>query len=537
MRRPPHPGGNRLRAISSGKVLPPSLDAARNAPLDQPPGFALFLLPLAPAAAARAAANALPVGRGPIDVLSTSVLLLVVVVAIARTLIRRSRVRRDDVLLAHTRDEDEELLRVPVSEMAMFDSLREEGDQRKLEDAWRELVARKRAEREKRIQTTLAQQDEGVSLSLLANLDGRRLNGEQEAASWTAVKAAAAEINGQRGYLGRPADVALGGGSRPGLAYDRPAGLSGFAPTAPGARRLEDRRFPPVLSVYTRPAAPSVDIVPSDEESDVPPVETRLGPGALAQRFASSAASASSRSGFANGDAGSKTLRGVAERARSLGAGSRAADMRALSFRNPEPAYKPEPVLAAPLAATLVSPAEPTGPTPPHEAFDYDLAAEAARPTRARAYAAAVGGAAGSLLKLPVVAAMAFVKALVEPLPPQPRGQLQPQQAAQPSPSSYAAEASSWYSAAQLSTRVESPPPVQLPQRPPVAAAPRAYAPPQAVAATPLGAASMAAGMAAQAAPKPASSWDILSAKHAQLEKQLAQRGNNAAQQPPSPPS
>lgn len=612
---------NRLRALAPTAVRP-SLDQLPPAPrvaagaagnpfapvplavASSASPFALLMLPIAPAAA-RAAAKALPPQRAPIDVLSTGILIAIILVAIGRTLIRRYRMRRE--LQAPP-----ELLRVPVSEMAMFDTLREAGDRRKLEEAWRDLVARKRAEREKRIASTLAAQQRPIeSLSdlpfSLRDLDasaaaGRPVAPSADSRSWTPVKAAAARINGQRSYLAPPAgaEVQAGAGSGPSpLGYanggyanggyaQSPAGVQGsYAPNAPPTSAVyagyasaslgsaaaavapltplaapPERRFPPPRSAYARPsqAQPATDAPPAEgaegggtdgaaDAGGEAPAAPRLGPGPLAQRFAASRAGQSTRAG--GGEAGMQPGSGgglsaagpLSEAASRLPQAEQPPTTRALELRTANlraarlsqpagaaggaqwgsaPAQSSQPAVAPPPPRTPAQPAQTVAGAAAAEArLAWGGAGEGTSAGWARAegadggeggartVAAALGRAAGALVKLPVVVVVAFVRALVEPLPAAPA---QPERASAPA-------ALSWYSAAQARAGGASPPldGQPLPAPPPLSPRP-ATAP---VAAPPVTAAEPFEPTATPAS----AAWQILSAKAAQIDRMVERGG------------
>ncbi|KAG8468171.1 hypothetical protein KFE25_013254 [Diacronema lutheri] len=567
---------NRLRALG----CPPPARAGFGGTEDsaclgarQAPPLALLVLPIAPAAA-RAVAKVAPPSRAPVDVLSTGLLIVIVLVALVRTLVRRARVRRELQAPA-------ELLRVPVSEMAMFDGLREKGDQQKLEEAWRDLVARKRAEREKRIAATLAQQSAPLSLRDLDPTagNGRRLaSAAEDARSWTAVKAAAAQINGQRSYLSPAAEPAPFGADSI-TAYPARDAAGGWAapqpPTAPPAAPPDDgwwygearvgavaqaepadRRFPPPRSFYKRPPSPPEPLPPdtplpaSDDNgaaaadaraADAQPA--RFAPGALAQRFAASrAGSASQTTSASDRPAAYAASPRAAGGAGVAGRGPLAAELRAASWRAAEraaEAREPARAPSLPQVVQLPTRSQLAAPSPLSPVYPYLSAAaggaigrtdaERSSESGARTIAAAAGRAAGAVLKLPVVAIVAFVKALVEPLPPVVPSPDEPWARDWSARGAAAASAQAKGSvvAAAAAAAVAAPQPVQ--SAPPV---PRYLPPPTQPRAQPAAQLSPPAPAPTQAAgapvAKPSAAWDILAAKHAQID-QMIERGGGAA--------
>ncbi|KAG8458968.1 hypothetical protein KFE25_004302 [Diacronema lutheri] len=300
--------------------------------------------------------------------------------------------------------------------------------------------------------------------------NGRRLaSAAADARSWTAVKAAAAQINGQRSYLSPAAEPAPFGADSI-TAYPARDAAGGWAapqpPTAPPAAPPDDgwwygearvgavaqaepadRRFPPPRSFYKRPPSPPEPLPP-----DTPLPASDDNGAAAAGRARGRCAAGALRAGRARA-----ALRRVAR-------GERVADHQRIG---PPAAYAASPRAAGGAAASQ----------------------------RAHHRGGGGGRAAGAVLKLPVVAIVAFVKALVEPLPP-----------VVPSPDEPWARDWSARGAAAASAQAKG--------SVVAAAAAAAVAAPQPAAGAPVA--------------KPSAAWDILAAKHAQID-QMIERGGGAA--------
>lgn len=510
---------------------------------------ALLLLPIAPAFA-RAAANAAAPTRSPIDVLSSGVLLALIVVAAVRSLLRRSRIRGE--LNAHL-----ELLKVPISELARFDALREAGDQRKLDEAWRDLVARKRADREQRISASVSVSD--TSFDSLRSLD-RLGDAVVERDRWTTdVKRAAAEINAQQSYLRSP-QADAGADYQPAVrAYARQGGYAPLVPSAPS-----DRRFPPPRATYKRPTANN-EAETAGASAAAAPEPPRFQPGVLAQRIARASES---------GRVTSYTQYAPTSAKQQLGAGTRAADMRAASQRTfaareaARLAAEREAARSATRTETYVG--YETGEMTVGEmraAMAYESSAAAAEKApfellRDRAvanlkYAAEevvavavyvysnllqmlslvpqyartlsvrdFGREATQLVALSYASTLALFKSVTEPLSFVPAAQAEVRSA--PSQAARDLAASSWYAAA-AGTPVEPPPPVYLPRRPAAIAGPRAASAPPATRAA--AAVALSALVEPSFSKPPLSSWEILAAKHALLDQMAERNGGSPSAQ------
>lgn len=299
---------NRLRTNPSVRLGRGALDdipvPAKTRRVDVPAFLSLLVIPAAPAAA-RAAVKSLPgtmAAPSPANALASGLFAVLFVWVAVRAAIRRHKLRK--------LEEPPELAGLRVSELAMFDKLHAEGDKDKVEEAWRELVARKKAEREKRLAAALAAAEaESKQLpDMTAPLPVPRS---------TAVKDAAAVVNGRRDYLHKP---------MPSMAHVTPEPTNGRSTPRPP--------FPPARAAARATPHPASSNTPS---ASAHPHSRALGAGALAQRIAAARAT----DGHARATGSSTPPSPVTHRS-SHAADLRAADVRIAQARAQAAAAQPE---------------------------------------------------------------------------------------------------------------------------------------------------------------------------------------------------